>query len=72
MSTHASAPLLAAVAYTYARRYSDDPDFTFGTGQSETWPDRASPSSSHGHGQKRAAFATIFLVMTSQGLQALT
>jgi cation diffusion facilitator family transporter len=33
MSTHASALLLAALAYTYARRYADDPRFTFGTGK---------------------------------------
>jgi cation diffusion facilitator family transporter len=33
MSTHAGALLLAAVAYTYARRYADDPRFTFGTGK---------------------------------------
>src|ERR1700739_1799883 len=33
MSTHAGALLLAAVAYTYARRYAHDPRFTFGTGK---------------------------------------
>jgi cation diffusion facilitator family transporter len=33
MSTHASALLLAALAYRYARRYSRDPRFTFGTGK---------------------------------------
>ena len=33
MSTHAGALLLAAMAYTYARKYSDDPNFTFGTGK---------------------------------------
>jgi Co/Zn/Cd efflux system component len=33
MSTHAGALLLAALAYTYARRHSDDPRFTFGTGK---------------------------------------
>jgi cation diffusion facilitator family transporter len=33
MSTHAGALLLAAVAYTFARRYADDPRFTFGTGK---------------------------------------
>ncbi|SDN05455.1 CDF family Co(II)/Ni(II) efflux transporter DmeF [Afipia sp. GAS231] len=33
MSTHAGAMLLAALAYTYARRYADDPRFTFGTGK---------------------------------------
>src|ERR1700741_3716058 len=32
MSTHAGALLLAALAYTFARRYADDPRFTFGTG----------------------------------------
>jgi cation diffusion facilitator family transporter len=33
MSTHAGALLLAAVAYTYARRHADNPAFTFGTGK---------------------------------------
>ena len=33
MSTHASALLLAAVAYSYARRHADDMRFTFGTGK---------------------------------------
>jgi Co/Zn/Cd efflux system component len=33
MSTHAGALLLAALAYTYARRHADDPNFTFGTGK---------------------------------------
>jgi cation diffusion facilitator family transporter len=33
MSTHAGALLLAALAYSYARRYADDPRFTFGTGK---------------------------------------
>src|SRR5215471_16564079 len=33
MSTHASALLLAALAYNYARRHADDPRFTFGTGK---------------------------------------
>jgi cation diffusion facilitator family transporter len=33
MSTHAGALLLAALAYSYARRHSDDPRFTFGTGK---------------------------------------
>jgi cation diffusion facilitator family transporter len=33
MSTHAGALLLAALAYTYARRHADNPDFTFGTGK---------------------------------------
>ncbi|MBV8104685.1 MAG: CDF family Co(II)/Ni(II) efflux transporter DmeF [Hyphomicrobiales bacterium] len=33
MSTHAGALLLAAVAYTFARHYADDPRFTFGTGK---------------------------------------
>ena len=32
MSTHAGALLLAALAYTYARKYNDNPRFTFGTG----------------------------------------
>src|ERR1700709_1459129 len=32
-STHAGARLLAALAYTYARRYANDPNFTFGTGK---------------------------------------
>lgn len=33
MSTHASALLLAALAYSYARKHADDPRFTFGTGK---------------------------------------
>src|ERR1700736_987685 len=33
MSTHASALLLAALAYRYARRAADDRRFTFGTGK---------------------------------------
>jgi cation diffusion facilitator family transporter len=33
MSTHAGALLLAALAYTFARRYAKDPRFTFGTGK---------------------------------------
>jgi cation diffusion facilitator family transporter len=33
MSTHASALLLAALAYRFARRHADDPRFTFGTGK---------------------------------------
>ena len=33
MSTHAGALLLAALAYIFARRYADDPRFTFGTGK---------------------------------------
>jgi cation diffusion facilitator family transporter len=33
MSTHAGALLLAALAYTYARRHAEDPSFTFGTGK---------------------------------------
>jgi cation diffusion facilitator family transporter len=33
MSTHASALLLAAIAYRYARRHADDARFSFGTGK---------------------------------------
>jgi len=33
MSTHAGALLLAALAYTYARKHADNPSFTFGTGK---------------------------------------
>jgi cation diffusion facilitator family transporter len=33
MSTHAGALLLAALAYTYARKHADDANFTFGTGK---------------------------------------
>jgi cation diffusion facilitator family transporter len=33
MSTHAGALLLAALAYVFARRYADDPRFTFGAGK---------------------------------------
>jgi cation diffusion facilitator family transporter len=33
MSTHAGALLLAALAYTYARKHAGNPNFTFGTGK---------------------------------------
>jgi cation diffusion facilitator family transporter len=33
MSTHASAMLIAALAYTYARKHANDPRFVFGTGK---------------------------------------
>ncbi len=33
MSTHAGALLLAALAYSYARKFANDPHFTFGTGK---------------------------------------
>src|ERR1700686_1359963 len=33
MSTHAGAMLLAALAYTYARKLADDSRFAFGTGK---------------------------------------
>jgi Co/Zn/Cd efflux system component len=33
MSTHAGAVLLAALAYTFARKYAADPRFSFGTGK---------------------------------------
>ena len=33
MSTHAGALLLAALAYTYARKHANNADFTFGTGK---------------------------------------
>jgi cation diffusion facilitator family transporter len=33
MSTHAGALFLAALAYSYARKHTDDPRFTFGTGK---------------------------------------
>jgi cation diffusion facilitator family transporter len=33
MSTHAGALLLAALAYSYARKHADDPRFAFGTGK---------------------------------------
>src|ERR1700761_8955556 len=33
MSTHAGALLLAALAYTYARKHANDRSFTFGTGK---------------------------------------
>ena len=33
MSTHAGALLIAALAYTYARRHASDPRFSFGTGK---------------------------------------
>ncbi|MDB5360322.1 MAG: cation transporter [Rhodospirillales bacterium] len=33
MSTHAAALLIAAAAYTYARKHANDPSFAFGTGK---------------------------------------
>ena len=33
MSTHASAMLIAALAYRYARKHARNPRFTFGTGK---------------------------------------
>src|SRR5262245_21788485 len=33
MSTHAGALLIAALAYTYSRRYADDERLAFGTGK---------------------------------------
>src|SRR6202790_2097998 len=33
MSTHAGALLLAALAYSYARKHANNPRFTFGTGK---------------------------------------
>src|SRR5471032_3367834 len=33
MSTHAGALLLAALAYTFGRKYANDRNFTFGTGK---------------------------------------
>src|SRR5580658_6737738 len=33
MSTHAGALLLAALAYTFARRHAENANFTFGTGK---------------------------------------
>ena len=33
MSTHAGALLLAALAYTNARKHANDPNFSFGTGK---------------------------------------
>jgi cation diffusion facilitator family transporter len=33
MSTHAGALLIAAFAYSYARKHANDPDFSFGTGK---------------------------------------
>ena len=44
MSTHASALLLAALAYRYARRHAGDRRFAFGTGSSGIWPDSLPPS----------------------------
>lgn len=33
MSTHAAAMLIAAIAYTYARKHANNPSFAFGTGK---------------------------------------
>ena len=51
MSTHAGALLIAALAYTYSRRYAGDERFVFGTREAwgfgcihechRTWDDRA-------------------------------
>ncbi len=46
MSTHAGALLLAALAYTFARRYAQDPRFTFGTGKFGDLAGFSAPSSS--------------------------
>src|SRR5260370_6502723 len=43
MSTHAGALLLAALAYTYARKYANDRNFTFGTGTFGDLAGHASP-----------------------------
>jgi Co/Zn/Cd efflux system component len=43
MSTHASALLLAALAYSYSRKHVTDGRFTFGTGKSEIWRVSAAP-----------------------------
>ena len=45
MATHALALLVAALAYTYARRHANDPRFVFGTESSATSPDFRAPSS---------------------------
>ena len=60
MSTHASALLLAALAYTYARKHANDPSFTFGTGKLRQYPSTSPrlfplpvsvwPSTSRAHG----------------------
>src|ERR1700749_172923 len=42
MSTHASALLLAALAYSYARRHAQDARFSFGTGKLGDLPGFAS------------------------------
>ena len=46
MSTHAGALLLAALAYTYGRKFADDPRFTFGTGKLGDLAGLRAPSSS--------------------------
>ena len=44
MSTHAGALLLAALAYTFARKYAEDSSFTFGTGKFAIWLGIPAPS----------------------------
>ncbi len=44
MSTHAGALLLAALAYTYARKYADDRSFTSAPASSAIWRDIPAPS----------------------------
>ena len=45
MSTHAGALLLAALAYTFARRHADDPRFSFAPAKLAIWPATPAPSS---------------------------
>ena len=47
MSTHAGALLLAALAYTFARRYAQDQRFTFGTGKLGDLAGFTSPRGQH-------------------------
>jgi cation diffusion facilitator family transporter len=61
MSTHASAFLISAVAYSYARRQARNPRFTFGTGK---FGDLAGFASA-------IVLAMVALLMASESLQRL-
>jgi Co/Zn/Cd efflux system component len=59
MSTHAGALLLAALAYTYARKYADDSRFAFGTGKfGDIWRGSPAPSFFSGCSQIMRAILT--------------
>ena len=61
-STHAGALLLAALAYTYARKHANDPNFTFGTGtrRSRGLYQRHYPRDDRGPDRLRVSVSCIF------------